>query len=53
MPKGSEELDSIYGKSKDRYILLPVGEKGHEIMARGKLTEAERREAIKVGSHVE
>jgi hypothetical protein len=53
MPKGCESMDNLYGKSEISSALMPVGEAGDVILARGKLTEAERREAIKVGSHVE
>lgn len=54
MPEGCNSMDEIYGKSPDNpCALMPIGETGDAILARCKLTEAERREAIKVGSHTE
>lgn len=54
LPKGGDGLDGIYGKSPDNpCALMPIGETGDAILARSKLTEAEKREAIKVGSHTE
>jgi len=50
MPKGCPSLDPIYGESTAGSALMPVGEKGEEILRRAKQSEAERRECQKRGA---
>ena len=43
-------LDKIYGPSSKAVLLLPVGEKGEDILRRAKQTESERAECKKRGA---
>jgi hypothetical protein len=43
-------LDKIYGPSSEAVLLLPVGEKGEDILRRAKQTESERAECKKRGA---
>jgi hypothetical protein len=50
MQKGSNSFDSIYGKSKDQWVLMPKGENGSTLLGKCKQTEAERLECEKRGA---
>lgn len=45
-----EHLISLYGPSYPGPILLPDGESGEGILARAKITEAERLECVRRGA---
>jgi len=49
-PQTQTSLDKIYGPAFPGPILLPVGERGEDILKRARQSEAERRECRKRGA---
>lgn len=48
--EGTADFDKLYGKSPARWIVLPIGMSGKELLEKSKQTKAELMECIKRGA---